>query len=56
MVVVTTRNKLIVEVKTDIINHLYMQTLDIWELKERGEVRKRVRRIMNVYDNYSLAD
>lgn len=39
-IVVTTRNKLIVKVSTDIINHQYIHMLDIWELEE-GERKKK---------------
>lgn len=39
-IVVTTRNRIIVEVRIDIFNHPYKQELDIWELEETGEKKK----------------
>lgn len=46
------RNRIIVEARTDIINHLNIQALDVWKLEERGRMKKRRIKIVNVYDNH----
>lgn len=44
------------EVTIDIINYLYIQALDIWELDKRGGAKKRTTQIINVNDNHLCAD
>lgn len=53
---VTMRNRLIVEVGTDIIDHPYIQAVDICELEERRRKKKRRTNIVNVYDNRLQTD
>jgi hypothetical protein len=45
------QNNLIIESKTDLINHPYALTLDIWDIHHI--IRKKIRRtrLINVYDN-----
>lgn len=50
------RNRIIVEARMDIVNHLYIQALYVRELDEnRGKKKKRTR-VVNVYDNHLPAD
>lgn len=55
-IVITTKNRIIVEARMNLINHPYIQVLDVSKLEERGGKKKRRTRIVNVYDNYLLAD
>lgn len=55
-IVGTMRNRIIVEAKTDIINHPYIKVLNVWELEERGGRKKRRTRIVNVYGNHLQPD
>lgn len=55
-IAVTTKNRLIVETRTDIINHLYIEMLDVLEQKESEEKKKKRTRIVNVYNNHLLVD
>lgn len=56
-VAVTTKKRIIVEAKTGIINHPYIQVLDVWELgKTAGAKKKRRTGIINVYDNHLHAN
>lgn len=51
-IAIITRNRIIVEARADIINHPYIQVLDVWELVKRREKKKRRMKVVNVYDNY----
>jgi hypothetical protein len=44
-------NKVMVEARTDLLNHPYLMMMDVWEL---GRNRERIRqiRIINCYDNW----
>lgn len=55
-VAVTTRNRIILKVRTDIINHLYIRTLDIWKLEGRGGRKKSSTRVVNVNNNHLRTD
>lgn len=50
-VAITTRNRLVVGARIDIINHRYIQALDVWELEKRQVAKKRRMRIIKVYNN-----
>lgn len=53
--VVTTRNRLIVQPWIYILNHPYIQALDVWKLEERGRRKKRRTKVVSVYDNHLQA-
>lgn len=55
-IVVTTRNRIIVEARMNIINHPYIKVLDVWELEKRVGKKKSRKGIVNMYDNYLKAD
>lgn len=55
-VAITTRNRLIVKARTDIINYVYIQRQDVWELVKREEAKNSRKQIMNIYDNHLGAD
>lgn len=55
-VVITTRKRLIVETRMNIINHSYIQVLDVWELEKGGETKKRRIQIINIYGNHLCAN
>lgn len=40
-----------VETRSDLIDHPYIQIVDVWELDEKNK-KKRWTRIVNVYDNW----
>lgn len=52
----TTKNRLIIEMRMDIINLYYIKALDMLELEERVERKKRRTRIVNMYDNHLVID
>lgn len=43
--------KTAIEIRTDLIDHPYIQALDIWELHAETKVKVRRTRLINVYDN-----
>ena len=45
------KGRLIVESRSDIVDHPYIQVLDVWELDSQGKKKRRTR-IVNVYDNW----
>lgn len=51
-IVVAIRNRILVETRTDIINHLCIQVMNIEKLEKRGEKKKRRTRVLNMYDNH----
>lgn len=55
-VAITTRNRLILEARTDILDDPYIQVQDLWELEKRVGAKKRRTQIVNVYDNHLCAD
>lgn len=55
-ILVTPQNRIIVEARTDIINHSYIQALNIWELEERRGKKKSSMGVLNVYDNHLQTD
>lgn len=55
-IAITTRNRIMVEGRVDIINHPYNPALDMWKLEEKGGKKKRRRRVVKVYDNYLRAN
>lgn len=44
-------DKLVVENRTDLVNHLYFILLEIWELDQQSKKPGRKTRALNVYDN-----
>lgn len=56
VIVFTMRDMLLVKVRTDIINHPYIETMDECEVEERGRKKKRRTRILSLYDNHFQAD
>lgn len=50
-VAVNTRERLIMEVRMDIIDHLYIMVLDLCELEKTNRKKKRRSRVVNTYDN-----
>lgn len=50
-IVVCTRGRPIVEAIIDIIDHTYVNVLDIWELERAGSKTKRWTRVANINDN-----
>lgn len=55
-IAITTRNRIIKKARSDIINHTYIQALDVWELIETGGKNNRRTRVVNVYNNYLCPD
>lgn len=55
-IAVTTRYRVIVEARIDIINHPYIQELNVWKLEERPGRKRRRTRVVNMYDNHLRAD
>lgn len=49
--VVSTRGRLIVEARTNIIDHSYIMVLDLWELEKPGGKKNRKTRVANTYEN-----
>jgi hypothetical protein len=43
--------QLIIEARTDLINHPYALVLDIWDLQPNIKTKKRRTRLINIYDN-----
>lgn len=43
--------RMIVETRSDLIDHPYIQVVDVWELDSQKK-KKRKTRIVNVYDNW----
>jgi len=44
-------SQLILEARTDLLDHPYALALDIWELNRDTRVKKRRTRLINIYDN-----
>ena len=44
-------NSLIIEARTDLVNHPYILALDIWDIHHRTRQKIRRTRLVNVYDN-----
>ena len=44
-------SQIVIEARTDLINHPYIQALDIWELYANTETKRRRTRLINIYDN-----
>lgn len=44
------------EARINIINHSYIQALDVWEQEKRGGKKNRRTRIVNVYYNHLWPD
>lgn len=53
---VTTRNRIVVEARTDIFNYPYIQGLDVWLLEEKEGRKKRRKKIVSLYDNHLMTD
>ena len=43
--------QVIIEARTDLINHPYALVLDIWDIQPVTKTKKRQTRLINVYDN-----
>ena len=43
--------QLIIEARTDLINHPYALVLDIWDIQLKIKTKKRRTRLINIYDN-----
>jgi len=43
--------QVIIEARTDLINHPYAIALDIWELHPKTKAKRRRTRLINIYDN-----
>ncbi len=43
--------QLIIEARTDLINHPYALVLDIWDIQPNTKTKKRRTRLINIYDN-----
>jgi hypothetical protein len=43
--------KMVIEVRSDLINHPYIQAIDIWDLHAETKSKIRRTRLINVYDN-----
>lgn len=50
-ITVSTRERLIMEARIDIIDHPYITVLNVWEQEKEGGKRKRRTRVANIYDN-----
>lgn len=55
-IAVSTRRQLIMEARTNIINHSYIMTLDLWELERPDGKKNRLMRVVNIYENNQMAD
>ena len=44
-------SQIVIEARTDLINHPYIQTLDIWEMYANTKIKRRRTRLINIYDN-----
>lgn len=45
-------NKIVVDHRTNLVNHLYFMLLEIWELDLRSKRPKRKTQVVNIYDNW----
>ena len=43
--------RMILEIRLDLVDHLYIQVMDIWELDSQRK-RKRKTKIVNIYHNW----
>lgn len=50
-IAVNTSGRLIIEARTDIIDHPYIMAIDVWELEKPGEEKKRRTRLISPYNN-----
>lgn len=55
-IAINTMGRLILDARTDIIDHPYIIVLDIWELNRQREKMKRRTRLVNNYNNNIRAD
>lgn len=53
---VSTKGQLIVKARMNTINHLYIMTLDLWELERSGGKKKKRTRVVNTYNNNFTVD
>ena len=44
-------SQIVIEARTDLINHPYIQVLDIWELHVNTKTKCRYTKLTNIYDN-----
>lgn len=44
-------NKIVMEYRTDLVNHLYFILVEIWELDQQSKMPGRKTKILNIYDN-----